>query len=343
MKKIITLLIIAGVAFASLKAYQLYQGVKEPNVNIDGKKSAYIFIPTNANYKDVTNILYANNIIINRSSFEWVAEKKNYANHVKPGRYKIKANMSNNALVNLLRSGKQEPIMLVFNKVRVKERFAGIIANQIELDSANFVKKLYNSSYLKKYGKSVETALTLFIPNTYEFYWNTTVDEFMERMNVEYKHFWNSSRLKKAKKLNMTPDEVTILASIVEEETIKNDEKPEVAGVYLNRIRKGMRLQADPTVKYAVGDFGIKRILNKHLQVDSPYNTYRHAGLPPGPICIPTISSIDAVLNYTKHNYIYFCAKDDFSGYHAFAKTLKQHNKNAERYRSALNRNRIYR
>ena len=201
MKKIITLLIIAGVAFASLKAYQLYQGVKEPNVNIDGKKSAYIFIPTNANYKDVTNILYANNIIINRSSFEWVAEKKNYANHVKPGRYKIKANMSNNALVNLLRSGKQEPIMLVFNKVRVKERFAGIIANQIELDSANFVKKLYNSSYLKKYGKSVETALTLFIPNTYEFYWNTTVDEFMERMNVEYKHFWNSSRLKKAKKL----------------------------------------------------------------------------------------------------------------------------------------------
>lgn len=334
---------IGGVAFVSLKAYQLYKGVKDPNVNLNGKNTAYIYIPTNANYIDVTNILYVNNFIINRASFEWVAEKKNYANHVKPGKYKLYANMNNNALVNLLRSGKQEPIQLVFNKVRVKERFAGIIANQIELDSVSLVKKLYDATYLKRFDKNTETAMTLFIPNTYEFYWNTTVDEFIDRMYVEYKRFWSDSRLKKAAKLNMSADEVTILASIVEEETIKGDEKPAVAGVYLNRIRKGMRLQADPTVRFAVGDFEIKRILNKHLEIDSPYNTYRRAGLPPGPICIPTISSIDAVLNYEKHSYIYFCAKDDFSGYHAFAKTLKQHNRNAEKYRSALNRNRIYR
>lgn len=334
---------IGGVAFVSLKAYQLYKGVKDPNVNLNGKNTAYIYIPTNANYIDVTNILYVNNFIINRASFEWVAEKKNYANHVKPGKYKLYANMNNNALVNLLRSGKQEPIQLVFNKVRVKERFAGIIANQIELDSVSLVKKLYDATYLKRFDKNTETAMTLFIPNTYEFYWNTTVDEFIDRMYVEYKRFWSDSRLKKAAKLNMSADEVTILASIVEEETIKGDEKPAVAGVYLNRIRKGMRLQADPTVRFAVGDFEIKRILNKHLEIDSPYNTYRRAGLPPGPICIPTISSIDAVLNYEKHSYIYFCAKDDFSGYHAFAKTLKQHNRNAEKYRSVLNRNRIYR
>lgn len=343
MKKFLIILIIGGVGFSLLKTYQLYQGVKEPNVNLNGKKAAYIYIPSDADYKDVTNILYKSNLIINRASFEWVAEKKNYANHVKPGKYKIQPDMSNNALVNLLRSGRQVPVKLVFNKVRVKERFASIIANQIEMDSASLVDKLYDATFLKKYDKNVETAMTLFIPNTYELYWNTTADDFVERMFVEYERFWSKSRVKKASQLNMTPEEVTILASIVEEETIKIDEKPAVAGVYLNRLRKRMRLQADPTVRFAVGDFEIKRILNKHLEIDSPYNTYRHAGLPPGPICIPTISSIDAVLNYDKHNYIYFCAKDDFSGYHAFAKTLKQHNQNAKKYRAALNRNRIYR
>jgi UPF0755 protein len=184
--------------------------------------------------------------------------------------------------------------------------------------------------------------MTLFIPNTYEFYWNTSADKFIERMYVEYKHFWSKSRLNKAQKIKLTPEQVIILASIVEEETIKDDEKPTVAGVYLNRLHKNIRLQADPTVRFAVGDFEIKRILNKHLKIDSPYNTYKYAGLPPGPICIPTISSIDAVLNYKKHDYLYFCAKDDFSGYHAFAKTLKQHNINATKYRKALNKNRIY-
>jgi len=342
MKKFATILVIGFVIFISIKLYNLYLGINEPNVNLNGNKSTYIYIPTGANYNDVTNILYKHNLIINRSSFEWVAEKKNYINHIKPGRYKIKSKMSNNALVNLLRSGKQEPINLVFNKIRTKERFAGIISNQIEADSTSILNRLNDSDYLKKYNKNKATAMSLFIPNTYELYWNTSTDKFINRMYIEYKKFWNKARLNKAKKLNMSPTDIIILASIVEEETIKNDEKPTVAGVYINRLHKNIRLQADPTVRFAIGDFEVKRILNKHLKIDNPYNTYKYNGLPPGPICIPTISSIDAVLNYKHHNYLYFCAKDDFSGYHSFAKTLKEHNKNASKYRSALNKNKIY-
>lgn len=341
-KKFIFIVLVGGIAFSGIKIVQLYKGVKEPNVNLDGKKATYITIPSGSTYKDVTVILYNSNIIINQASFEWVAEKKKYTNNVKPGRYKITPRMSNNSLVNLLRSGNQEPVKLVFNKIRTKERFAGIIASQIELDSTILLQKLCDETFLKKYSKTTETALTLFIPNTYEFYWNTSTEKFIERMYIEYERFWNDERLEKAKAINMTADQVITLASIVEEETIKNDEKPDVAGVYINRLKKRMRLQADPTVRFAAGDFEIKRILNKHLEIDSPYNTYRNAGLPPGPICIPTISSIDAVLNYSQHSYIYFCAKDDFSGYHAFAKSLKQHNVNAKKYRAALNRNRIY-
>lgn len=345
-RKIRTFIITLGLVIlvgGGFKIFQLYSQVEEPNINLDGKKEVYIHIPTGADYKDVTNILYANAYLINRASFEWVAEKKGYAALVKPGRYRLKEGMSNNQLVNLLRSGKQVPVKLVFNKIRTKERFAGIISDQIEADSAELLNLLNNQSFLNSYGLKSETALCLFIPNTYEFYWNTNAKAFVKRMEKEYKSFWTKARIEKANTMGLSPEEVITMASIVEEETVKNDEKPRVAGVYVNRIKKGMRLQADPTVRFAVGNFEIKRILTKHLSIDSPYNTYRKAGLPPGPICIPTISSIEAVLNYEKHNYLYFCAKDDFSGYHAFAKTLQQHNVNAEKYRKALNKNRIYR
>jgi len=342
-KKFILIILFGGIIFAGFKAFQLYNGIKEPNVNLESNQPAYIYIPTGSDYKDVINILYSNNLIINRASFEWVAEKKTYTTNIKPGKYKITNGMSNNSLINLLRSGKQESVRLVFNKIRTKELFASVISRQIEMDSISLVNKLNDIEYLKKYSKNLETAMSLFIPNTYEFYWNTDVDGFMERMLNEYERFWNKSRKKKAANLNMTCEEIITLASIVEEETIKNDEKRRLAGVYINRLNKRMRLQADPTVKFAIGDFNFKRVLNKHLEFDSPYNTYRHAGLPPGPICIPSIASIDAVLDSENHKYYYFCAKDDFSGYHAFAKTLKQHNQNAAKYRSALNRNRIYR
>ena len=341
-KRLFVIVIIGAIVFFGIKSYQFYKGVEEPNINLNGKELEYIYIPTGSDFKDVLDILNENNLLIQSKTFEWVAEKKGYVNNVKPGKYKIQARMSNNALVNLLRSGKQEPVRLVFNKVRTIERFAGIIAEQIEADSTVLLTKLKDKKYLKTYNRNLETASTLFIPNTYEFFWNTTSDGFIERMHKESNRFWNNSRLQKAKNLNMTPEEVITLASIVEEETNKNDEKQKVAGVYVNRLRKGMRLQADPTIKYALGSFEVKRILTKHLEIDSPYNTYKNAGLPPGPICIPTISSIDAVLNYEKHSYLYFCANDDFSGYHAFAKNLIEHNKNAAKYREALNRNRIY-
>jgi UPF0755 protein len=342
LKKLILLLLLSAMAFGATKGYELYKGIKEPNVDLKGKEYTYLYIPSGAVYSDVLRILKEDNILIHSESFKWVAKKKKYHENIKAGKFKIKNGINNNALINLLRSGKQEPVRLVFNKVRTKERFVGIIASQIEADSVSLLKALSSKEYLNKYAKDLETAMTLFIPNTYEFWWNTGTDEFMDRMHTEYKRFWNESRINKAKKLNMTPEEVITLASIVEEETIKNDEKRDVAGVYINRLNKHMRLQADPTVRYAIGNFEIKRILNKHLEVDSPYNTYKKWGLPPGPICIPSISSIDAVLNYNKHGFIYFCAKEDFSGYHAFAKTLRQHNSNAEKYRRALNKKRIY-
>jgi len=334
--------IILIAAIIGFKGYKMYQSINEPNLNLNGEKSVYIYIPTGANYLDVVNILYQNNYIINRSSFEWVAEKKNYPNNVKAGKYKLTANMGNNAIINLLRSGKQTPVKLVFNKIRTKDKFAGIIGRQIEADSVELLKLISNSSFLAKYNKEKETALCLFIPNTYEFFWNTSAKDFIERMNSEYDRFWTKKRIEKAKALNFSRNEVYILASIVEEETTKNDEKSRLAGVYYNRLKKGMRLQADPTVKYALGNFEIKRVLNKHLEYDSKYNTYRYAGLPPGPICIPSIATIDAVLDLEYHSYLYFCAKDDFSGYHAYAKTLEQHNQNAEKYRKALNKKRIY-
>jgi UPF0755 protein len=340
--RIFIIVIIGIIIIIGIKGYQFYKGVEEPNVNLNGKEVEYIYIPSGSDFNDVLHLLTVNKLIIHTKTFEWVAEKKGYIDNVKPGKYKIRADMSNNALVNLLRSGKQEPVRLVFNKVRTKERFAGIIAEQIEADSIDLLTKLNDRTYLETYNKNLETALTLFIPNTYELYWNTTAEGFVDRMYKEYTRFWNNSRLQKAKNLNMSPEEIFTLASIVEEETNKNDEKQKVAGVYLNRLRKGMRLQADPTIKYALGNFEIKRILTKHLEFDSPYNTYKNGGLPPGPICIPTISSIDAVLNYEKHSYLYFCANADFSGYHAFAKTLIEHNQNAAKYRSALDRNRIY-
>lgn len=287
-------------------------------------------------------MLTDSSFIIDSESFDWVARQKNYPQLVKAGRFKIRHGMSNNQIVNLLRSGAQEPVKITVNKVRSMRKLAEAVGSKLEADTDELYRLLTDNSYLSKFGKTRETAFTLFITDTYHFNWNTSAEQFIERMYAETVKFWDDKRREKADAVKLTPDEVYTLASIVEEETIKNDEKPDVAGVYLNRIRIGMPLQADPTVKYAVGDFEIKRILNKHLEVNSPYNTYKHRGLPPGPICIPSKSSIDAVLNYNKHKYLYFCAKADFSGYHAFARNLIEHNANAEKYRKALNKNKIY-
>lgn len=335
-KIIITLTAIFILIFTSI-AYNYYQKVFKENVNVD-LKDEFVYLPTGSTFEDVLNILEKENILIDVSSFEWLAEIKNYKNNVKPGRYRIKKGMNNNELVNLLRSGKQEPIKLIIRGYRNYKYLAGNIAKKLEADSLSIAELFENELMAKKYGFKPETFVTIVIPNTYEFYWNTSAEQFIERMANEYKKFWSEERKNKANAIGLSQSEVAILASIVQCETNKINEMPDIAGVYINRLKKGMLLQADPTVIYAIGDFSIKRVLNRHLTYNSPYNTYLYPGLPPGPICIPYIHSLDAVLNYRSHNYLYFCASDDFSGYHVFAKTLDEHMKNARKFQRALNK-----
>jgi peptidoglycan lytic transglycosylase G len=340
--RIILLLFFVGVIAASIIGLNLYKKVNKPNVDIE-EGSTSIFIPTGSSFEDLKEILFESGILIDRESFEWVAEKKNLASRVIPGKYDIKNGMSNNQLVNHLRAGREEEVNVIFNSIRTKEQLAGRISAQIEADSIELLSLLYNDDYIQSLGYEQNTIMAIFIPNTYRFYWDTDAEGFMDRMIKEHDRFWTDKRKNKAKKLELNEVKVMTLASIVEEETKKNDEKERLAGVYINRINKGWRLQADPTVIFAIGDFSITRVLTKHLEFDSPYNTYKYKGIPPGPINIPSISSIDAVLNYEKHSYLYFCAKEDFSGYHYFSKTLKQHNVYADRYKRALNKRRIYR
>ncbi len=342
MKKLILFLSILIFIALGIYAYVSYKKISSANVVLNSPNDKYLYIPTGSSFDDVVNILKKTNRIKNSKSFEWVAELKKYKNKVKPGRYLLKNNMSNEELVNLLRSGEQAPVRLTFNNIRTIEQLAGKVSKYIEADSLSIVNLLRDKDFVKKYGFNQYTIISLFIPNTYEFYWNTSAEEFIAKMAKEYKKFWTQERKNKAKKIGLSQSEVSTLASIVESETLKNDEKPIVAGVYINRLKRGIPLQADPTVIFAVGDFSIKRVLKKHLEINSPYNTYKYKGLPPGPIRIPSASSIDAVLNYKHHNYLYFCAKEDFSGYHNFAKTLRQHNANARKYQRALNKRRIY-
>ncbi len=324
---------LAVVAFIFGKKYRDF--IFNSNVTID-TEVAYLYIPNDSNYEDLLVILDTTGYVNNMESFKQVAEWKKYGDKILAGRYEIHDGMSNNELINLLRSGKQSPVKLSFISVRSLPILAGKVAVYIEADSTQIANLLMDPATAQKYGFNKQTFPAMFIPNTYEFYWNTSAEKFLERMADEFKKFWNEDRVAKASKLGMSQSEVSTCASIVESETQKNDEKARIAGVYINRINKGMLLQADPTVVFAVGDFSLKRVLKRHLKIDSPYNTYVYPGLPPGPICIPSVSSIDAVLNYENHSYYYFCAKEDFSGYHVFASSLRQHNNNANRYHRAL-------
>jgi UPF0755 protein len=260
----------------------------------------------------------------------------NLQNNIHAGKYRIENRMSNYALAKVLRSGKQEPVKLVINKFRLKEDLVSFVSHKLETDSLTLITALNDSIYLRRFNLRKDEALALFIPNTYEFYWNTSPELFIGRMKREYDLFWNEERRQLAKDEKMKPVQVVILASIVEEETNYNPEKARIAGVYLNRIWAGMNLQADPTVKYSLKNFLLKRIYRIDLAFDSPYNTYRYKGLPPGPICTPSIASIDAVLHAEQHDYFYFCADPDKPGTHVFAKTLKEHQLNAKRYQHWL-------
>lgn len=338
LKKIIIIIASFFIIFSTIgffigKSY--YDKIFAPNT-VKIETAVYVYIPTGSNFDDVCKIFENSGYIKNMETFRFVAGLKNYKEKIYAGKYKLTKTTSNNELINNLRSNRQEMVKLSFISLRSLDILAKKLSIFLEPDSIEFSQCFKNYELISKIGFTKETFITLFIPNTYEFYWNTSAEKFLERMSIEYKNFWNTERQNKANLLKLTQIEVSILASIVEEETQKNDEKSRISGVYINRLNKGMPLQADPTVKFAVGDVNLTRILNRHLEIDSPYNTYKHAGLPPGPICIPSISSIDAVLNYEKHNYLYFCAKPDFSGYHNFANTLTQHNIYATQYHNAL-------
>ena len=336
--KVILVVLAVILMVAILAGSWAYNRVMKPNVTTPDQKEFSLFIPTGADIDQVKDSLYANHLIKDPSSFEWVAQRKDYAHHVKPGRYVLKDGMSNNQLTNMLRGGLQTPVKVTFNNMRDVRMLAGRIGAQIEADSAAIVAYLEDAGNLSCLGFNLQTIPAMFLPNTYEFYWNTDAEKFVEKMKGEYDKYWNAERLDKAKAKGLSPVQVSILASIVDKETNKTDEMARIAGVYLNRLRSGWLLQADPTLVFAVGDFELKRVLNIHKEVESPYNTYKYAGLPPGPICIPSLQAINAVLNAEKHNYYYFCAREDFSGYHNFAKTLAEHNRNAQRYQRALSR-----
>jgi len=303
------------------------------------KNEQYVEIPTGSTFEDVQNIISP--FIKNFNGFNLMASLRSYDKNVKPGRFLIKKGMGNFALIASLR--RNIPVKIAFNNQERLENVAQRIGSEIEPDSIQLITSFKDSIFLKQNGFTKENVLALFIPNSYEFYWNTTADKFRNKMLEEYKKFWNKDRLAKAKQLGMTPEEVIILASIVHKETVKSDERPRVAGAYLNRLKQGMPLQGDPTVIYALklrdDDFNqvIKRVLYGDLTINSPYNTYVNIGLPPGPIAQPDISAIDAVLNPEKHDYIYFCASVERFGYHEFASTYSQHQVNAKKYADWLN------
>lgn len=321
-------------------AFTVYQRFLAPNVTAN---QPYLYISTGSDFEDLMKNMGENEILEDTAAFRWAAEKKDYPLRVKAGKYKLTEGMNNRTLLNQLSAGLQEPVKLRFQNIRLKENFAGLLAKQLEPDSLAFIQLLNNDSLAKEYGFSHENFFTMFIPNTYEFFWNTSTDQFVERMHKEYETFWNEERKAKAKALNLTPIEVSNLAAIVKGEALHNDEMPKIAGLYLNRLRKGMLLQADPTVIFATQDFTIRRVLNVHLRTNSPYNTYIHKGLPPGPIMMPSIASIDAVLNPQTHDFVYMCAKDDFSGYHNFAITVAEHLVNARKFQRALDQRNIKR
>jgi UPF0755 protein len=329
-KKIIyflLLILLAGGGFIGWKVFG-------PTVNAPEKK--YFYITTGENYEGVKSALHDLKIIQSEFWFNQVAKKLNYPKVVKAGRYEIKNGMSLFSLIRMLRAGNQVPVNLVINKIRTKEDLAQKVAANFECDSLSFISFLNNNDSIRKYNLDSNTLMTAVIPNTYSILWNTSPAKIFKKLYTDQEKFWNNERRSKATALNLTPKQVYTMASIVEEETNKEEDKGKIASVYINRIETGMKLEADPTVKFAMKDFGLKRILHKHLEYPSPYNTYLQTGLPPGPICTPSSKTIDAVLNAPQTNYIFFVARPDFNGYSNFATTYAEHLVFAKAYQNAL-------
>jgi peptidoglycan lytic transglycosylase G len=340
-KKRILYFLILGGAIASIIVIRLYINLFGINIKV-GEDDQTIYIHSGSSFEQVMDSLESNLQISNVRVLSWIAFKKKYPELIKPGRYVIKKDLSYNGLINRLRSGRQDAVKLTFNNIRTLNQLAGKIGLQIEADSVQIMDFLGDDKNFSSDGFAHNNIIALFIPNTYEVYWNSDAKSLYKRMLKEYRMFWNDDRMAKAKEKGLSPIEVSTLASIIDDEVAKVDEKPRIAGVYLNRLKRGIPLQACPTIKFALNDFTITRVLYKHLQIDSPYNTYKHRGFPPGPIGCPSIEGIDAVLNAEKHNYLYFAAKADFSGYHNFSRSLAEHNRYAAAYQRELNKRKIF-
>lgn len=338
-KKILIPLIVFSTLLSTTSVYT-YQMLFSPNFLIN-QPDKMIIIEDNTDFKTLTNQLIEDTLLNDIISFSFLSKLMKYSENVKEGNYKVKMNMSNYDLISMLRSGNQTPINITFSYSRKINDLAQNISQKLKISEKELMDYIIKNG-LSNYGFDTQNIIGMFLPDTYEVYWDITPKKLLDKMKKEYDKFWNSERIRKLKRVNLSKNEVITLASIVASETNKIDEADRIAGVYINRLRKKMLLQADPTLIFAANDFSIRRVLNKHKKIKSPYNTYMNKGLPPGPIRLSPKKYIDAVLNFEDHRYIYFCAKDDFSGYHEFAITLSEHNKNARKFQRALNKRKIY-
>ena len=334
-RKIFVIIMVVFSVLLSTFSFYVYQIFKSPNLQVDKEAISFI-IPRGATFRSVQDTLYKYDIVQDMVSFSFLAKLMNYTDAVKPGLYTIHSSMTNIEAVRLLRAGNQVASKLTFSYARLIEDLYEPVTRYIEINSQEFETALDKYINTNTEGFNKENIISMFIPNTYQVYYTVSPEDLVLKINREYHNFWNEDNLNKASKNGMTPLEVSVLASIVQAEASKNDESKIIAGLYMNRIKQGIPLQADPTLVFASGDFTIKRVLNEHKEIDSPYNTYKYKGLPPGPINMPTIHSLNAVLNYAQHNYIFMCAKEDFSGYHNFTASLTEHNENARKYQRQL-------
>jgi UPF0755 protein len=333
------MVVIGMLLFVSFSFY-IYQILFTPNFQYK-KADKFLYIRKGADFKEVLDSLTKNQMIGDIKSFAFLSKLVGYQSKVKPGKYLIKSDRNNIQVIRLLKSGRQTPVQLTFNNIRLKEDLAEKLSAKLSLSYDTLLYALKSETIAKHYGFDTTTFMSMFIPNTYEVYWSIDLYPFLDKMKNEYNKFWTQERLAKAQEIGLTPLQVSVMASIVEAETNQPTERPRVAGLYLNRYHINMLLQADPTVKFALRDFSLKRIYQVHTKFDSPYNTYLYKGLPPGPINLPSIESIDAVLNYERHHYLYFCASPIRIGFHDFTETYQEHVNNANKYRTFLDHQQI--
>jgi len=327
---VLLLLIAAGI--------KIYEDVLADNINLEAGKKGYVLVYSNKSIDENALLIKQTELLNNTDAFFRFAHLTGYSSLIKPGRYEVVDGMNNLALLRLLVSGKQTPLDVTFKYAQRKEDLVSFWATQLEADSIELLGLLNDSVYCASVGFNTENIVSLFIPNTYNFYWTTSAPKLLKRMETEYTNFWNADRTARLANTKLSKAEVSVLASIVQKETYMTDEMPVVAGAYINRLRLGMPLQADPTIIFAMNDNTIKRVAGEMLNIESPYNTYKNKGLPPGPICVPGKAALNAVLNFKEHKFIYFCAKEDFSGYHNFAANFTQHQINARKYQKELNK-----